>query len=170
MKATNRFTNRVIMSVSHTINQLQKIILWAPVLTLICGFGLSYYIYAHLKQRDDFIQKSVFTQTAREELTKIDLLLTNSILKIQSYESNLEDRPINYTKDEPYLDLVLRHTLFQRMTIFQEQGDKYKALLRVNTPDSTIPDAASNYLQSNEIKKIIKDLKKTSGLLTTVVF
>ncbi len=170
MKASNRFSNRVIMSISHRITQLQKIVLWAPVLTLIFGFGLTYYIYAHLKQRDDFIQKSVFSQTAREELTKIDLLLTNSILKIQSYEANLEDRPINYTKDEPYLDLVLRHTLFQRMTIIQEQGNKYKALLRVNTPDSTIPNVPSSYLQSNDIKNIIKDLKKTSGLLTTLVF
>ncbi|MES2803191.1 MAG: hybrid sensor histidine kinase/response regulator [Bdellovibrionota bacterium] len=170
MKATNRFANRVILSISHRITQLQKLILWAPVLTLIFGFALTYYIYAHLKDRDDFIQKSIFTQTAREELTKIDLLLTNSILKIQSYENNLEDRPMDYTKDEPYLDLVLRHTLFERMSIIQEQGDKYKALLRVNTPDSTIPDAASNYLQSNDIKSIIKDLKKTSGLLTTLVF
>lgn len=170
MKATNRISNRVIMSITHYFAQLQKLILWAPVLTLIFGFGLTYYIYAHLKDRDDFIQKSLFSQTAREELTKIDLLLTNSILKIQSYENNLEDRPMNYTKDEPYLDLVLRHTLFQRMTIIQEQGDKYKALLRVNTPDSTIPDVASSYLQSNDIKNIIKDMKKTSGLLTTLVF
>lgn len=170
MKASNRFSNRVIISISHRITQLQKIVLWAPVLTLIFGFGLTYYIYAHLKERDDFIQKSVFTQTAREELTKIDLLLTNSILKIQSYEANLEDRPLNYTKDEPYLDLVLRHTLFQRMSIQQEQGTGYKALLRVDTPDSTIPEAKTSYLQSTEIKQIIQELKKTSGLLTTLVF
>ena len=158
------------MSISHRITQLQKIILWAPVLTLIFGFGLTYYIYAHLKERDDFIQKSLFSQTAREELTKIDLLLTNSILKIQSYEANLEDRPINYTKDEPYLDLVLRHTLFQRMSIQQEQGGRYKALLHVDTPDSAIPEVSTTYLQSKEIKQIIQELKKTSGLLTTLVF
>jgi len=170
MKASNRFSNRVIMSISHRITQLQKIILWAPVLTLLFGFGLTYSIYAHLKERDDFIQKSVFSQTAREELTKIDLLLTNSILKIQSYEANLEDRPLNYTKDEPYLDLVLRHTLFQRMSIQQEQGTRYKSLLRVDTPDSAIPEATTTYLQSTEIKKIIQELKKTSGLLTTSVF
>lgn len=171
MKASKRIYNRVILSLSHHVNQLQRFILWAPVLTLISGLGFCYYIYTHLKQRDDFIQKTVFTQTAREELTKIDLLLTNSILKIQSYENNLEDRPANYAKDEPYLDLVLRHTLFQRMTIIQEQSNQqYKALLRVNTPDSTLAEPPSNYLQSPEIKHILQELKKTSGMLTTVVY
>ncbi|AZZ36649.1 hypothetical protein CIK05_07555 [Bdellovibrio sp. qaytius] len=165
-----RFTNRVIISITHYIAQFQKLILWAPVLTLIFGFGLSYYIYAHLQERDSFIQKSIFTQTSREELTKIDLLLTNSILKIQSYENNLEDRPINYTKDEPYLDLVLRHTLFQRMSIIQEQGSKYRVLLRVNTPDSTIPETVATHIQSDLLKKTIQELKKTSGLLTTIVY
>lgn len=170
MKSKFIFTNRVILFLTHYAARFQRLILWAPVFTLIFGFSLSYYIYSHLKERDSFIQKSIFTQTSREELTKIDLLLTNSILKIQSYENNLEERPLNYKKDEPYLDLVLRHTLFQRMTIFQEQGNQYKALLRVNTPDSTIPGTTSDYLQSEQIKKIIKDLKKNSGLLSTIVF
>lgn len=171
MKASNRIYNRVIISLSHHVNQLKRFILWAPVLTLISGLGFCFYIYTHLKQRDDFIQKTVFTQTAREELTKIDLLLTNSILKIQSYENNLEDRPANYKKDEPYLDLVLRHTLFQHMSIIQEQaGEEYKALLRINTPDSTLPEPTSTYLQSTELKQTIQDLKKTSGLLTTLVY
>lgn len=165
-----RFTNRVIISITHYISQFQRLILWAPILTLIFGFGLSYSMYAHLKERDDYIQKTIFTQTAREELTKIDLLLTNSILKIQSYENNLEDRPINYTKDEPYLDLVLRHTLFQRMSIINHYFDKYKVLLRVNTPDSQIPETATNFLKSDLLKKTINDLKKTSGLLSTIVY
>lgn len=171
MKASNRFYNRVIMNLSHHVNQLQRFILWVPVLTLMTGLMITYYIHTHLKQRDDFIQKTVFTQSAREELTKIDLLLTNSILKIQSYENNLEDRPANYAKDEPYLDLVLRHTMFQRMTIIQEEkGENYKALLRVNTPDSTLPEPTSNFLQSLEVKRMIQELKKTSGLLTTQVW
>ena len=168
--AKSRFTDRVIISITHYIAQFQKLILWAPILTLIFGFALSYSMYTHLKERDTFIQKSIFTQTSREELTKIDLLLTNSILKIQSYENNLEDRPLNYSKDEPYLDLVLRHTLFQRMTIIQEQGAKYRALLRVNTPDSQIPETDAMYVHSDFLKKTIKDLKKTSGLLSTVVY
>ena len=171
MKSTQtRFTNRVIISVTHYIAQFQRLILWAPVLTLIFGLGLSYYMYSHLKDRDDYIQKTIFTQTAREELAKIDLLLTNSILKIQSYENNLEDRPLNYTKDEPYLDLVLRHTLFQRMSIINHYSDKFKILLRVNTPDSQIPETASTFLKSDLLKKTINDLKKTSGLLSTIVY
>lgn len=127
-------------------------------------------MYSHLQERDDYIQKTIFTQTAREELAKIDLLLTNSILKIQSYENNLEDRPINYTKDQPYLDLVLRHTLFQRMSIINHYADKYKVLLRVNTPDTQIPETASIFLKSDLLKKTIDNLKKTSGLLSTVVY
>lgn len=168
--AKSRFSDRVILSISQRLEQLQKLILWAPVLTLIFGFALSYSMYVHLKERDTFIQKSIFTQTSSEELTKIDLLLTNSILKIQTYENNLEDRPIDYLKDQPYLDLVLRHTLFQRMTIIQEQGDKYRALLRINTPDTQIPETAALYVQSEILKKTIQDLKKTSGLLSTIVY
>lgn len=171
MKASRRIYNRVIMNLSHHVNQFQRFILWAPVLTLICGLGFCYYIYTHLKERDDFIQKTVFTQTAREELTKIDLLLTNSILKIQSYENNLEERPANFIKDEPYLDLVLRHTLFQRMTIIREEGNQsYRALLRVNTPDSSLPEPKSDFLKTPEIKGMFQELKNTSGLLTTLVY
>lgn len=171
MKPSKRLYNRVILSLSHHVNQLQRYILWAPVLTLFMGLGISYYLYSHLKERNDFIQQTVFTQSAREELTKIDLLLTNSILKIQSYENNLEDRPADYKKDQPYLDQVLRHTLFQRMTIIKEEGpDKFKALLRINTPDSVLAPPSSNFLQSDTIKNMITDLKKTSGILQTSVW
>lgn len=171
MKPSNNLYNRVIMNISHHVNQLQKLILWAPILTLVMGLGISYYIHTHLKERDDFIQKTVFAQAAREELTKIDLVLTNSILKIQSYENNLEDRPADFKKDEPYLDQVLRHTLFQRMTIIKEEGPgKYKALLRINTPDSVLQAPSSNFLQLDIIKDMIAELKATSGLLQTAVW
>jgi signal transduction histidine kinase/CheY-like chemotaxis protein len=171
MKPSQRLYNRIILSLSHHANELQKFILWAPVFTLIVGFVISYYLYSHLKERSDFIQESVFTQAAREELTKIDLLLTNSILKIQSYENNLEDRPADYKKDEPYLDQVLRHTLFQRMTIIKEEGpNRYKALLRINTPESALLPPSSNFLQTDIVKNMIRDLKETSGLLQTTVW
>lgn len=140
-----------------------------PILTLLVGFLLSYSINNHFKQRDDFIQKTVFKQSAREEMTKIDLLLTNNILKIQSFENNMENHPIDFKKDRAYLNLVLRPTIFEQLTIVQKQQSQFKNLLQVNTPNTSLPVLSTNYLQTPDIKKLLLDLQKTSGLIATLV-
>ncbi|MFN3454337.1 MAG: hybrid sensor histidine kinase/response regulator [Pseudobdellovibrio sp.] len=166
------------------LSRIQKLILWAPVFTIMLGSFISYYTYIHLKQRDDYIEKYNFSQTAREELVKIDLLLTNSILKIQSYENNLESRPSNYTKDSTYLALALQHTLFQRLSVYRDDSDlksksrkktnlpedKVKLIMRLNTVNSILPDSNNSYIKSEIIYNAIQDLKKSSGYISTVLY
>ncbi len=148
------------------LKKTRRIFLWIPVLTLICGLSLSFYIHKRMSDREQSDQRAESIKRSREIIQSLDLLLSNSILRIQSYEEYIGSRPSDYTRDMAFLGQSLRYTVFQRFSIYQIVGKrsssppKLKLVSRINTPNSTVPEIKSKTMTSEAVIKGIGEIIK----------
>ncbi|WP_413559897.1 hybrid sensor histidine kinase/response regulator [Bdellovibrio sp. HCB209] len=148
------------------LKKTRRIFLWIPVLTLICGLSLSFSIYKRMSDREQSDQRSESIKRSREMIQSLDLLLSNSILRIQSYEEYIGTRPNDYYRDMAFLGQSLRYTVFQRFSIFELVGKrtasppKLKRLSRINTPNSVVPEFKSKNMTAEAVVKGIEEIIK----------
>lgn len=159
--------------------RIKRKLFWAPILGLIVGFYLSFILFKTFKNEELGVQRAIFTQAANEITDKADLLLSNSILRIQVYEEAIGFGTNKIKKNDiTILEQVLKNTIFERMTIFQEVPDKknpirnykLKILYRTTLKSSSLPKANSDYLQSEDLYSHLDKLKKISGYLEPVIY
>jgi signal transduction histidine kinase/CheY-like chemotaxis protein len=148
------------------LKKTRRIFLWIPVLTLICGLSLSFYIHKRMLDREQSDQRAESIKRSREIIQSLDLLLSNSILRIQSYEEYIGSRPSDYYRDMAFLGQSLRYTVFQRFSIYQIVGKRtaspprLKLVSRINTPNSMVPDIKSKTMTSEAVIKGIAEIIK----------
>lgn len=122
------------------------------MLTLIVGTAISVYVYDNLRQREQEVLKNDSIQRYKEMISQLDLLFSNSILRIQSYEDYLGSRPRAYKSDALFMRQALEYTIFQRFSILEnthkkEKGTGYfemRLLLRLDTKQSTLEPIPAN--------------------------
>lgn len=122
------------------------------MLTLIVGTGISVYVYDSLRQREQGILKNDSIQRYKEMISQLDLLFSNSILRIQSYEEYLGSRPRAYKSDAIFMRQALAYTIFQRFAILEnthqkEKGTGYpemRLLLRLDSKNSILEPVPVN--------------------------
>jgi signal transduction histidine kinase/CheY-like chemotaxis protein len=146
------------------LKKTRRIFLWIPVLTLLCGLSLSFYIHKRMSDREQSDQRAESIKRSREMIQSLDLLLSNSILRIQSYEEYIGTRPADYYRDMAFLGQSLRYTVFQRFSIFQIVGQrtasppKLRLVSRINTPNSKVPEIKSKTMTSEAVIRGIEEI------------
>lgn len=153
------------------LKQLKKFLFWIPIFTFILGVGISVYVYKSLQQRELAALQAESFSRSKELINQIDLLFSNSILRIQSYEEYIGSKPRTYKQDAGFISQSLPYTIFQRISIFRKIQNKdpktgypkLKVILRVNTKNSTLPPSVSDYMVSELSLKGVQrlDAKKT---------
>ncbi|UYL10030.1 ATP-binding protein [Bdellovibrio sp. SKB1291214] len=116
--------------------------------------------------REQSDQRAESVKRSREMIQSLDLLLSNSILRIQSYEEYIGTRPADYYRDMAFLGQSLRYTVFQRFSIFQIVGQrtasppKLRLVSRINTPNSKVPENKSKTMTSEPVIRGIEEIIK----------
>ncbi|WP_413580392.1 hybrid sensor histidine kinase/response regulator [Bdellovibrio sp. HCB288] len=150
--------------VNIILKKARKFFLWIPVLTLVFGLSLSFYIHKRMTEREYVDQRADSIRRSREMIQSLDLLLSNSVLRIQSYEEYIGTRPMDYYRDMAFLGQSLRYTVFQRFSIFQLVGKrtatppKLRLISRINTPNSQVPLTKGRNMTSEAVLKGIADI------------
>jgi Signal transduction histidine kinase len=133
----------------------KKLVLFIPIFTMLLGGALTVYIYNDLMKRENNNLKQESAQRSREIINQLDLLLSNSILRIQSYEEFLGTRASDFRRDRNFLSQSLSYTIFQRMAVFGVKWDgnpknlaQIKLLTRIDGMNSTLPKPITNTISS----------------------
>lgn len=148
------------------LKKTRRFFLWIPVLALISGLSLSFYIHKRMLDREQSDQRAESIKRSREIIQSLDLLLSNSILRIQSYEEYIGSRPSDYYRDMAFLGQSLRYTVFHRFSIYQIVGKrnasppKLKLVSRINTPNSGVPEIKSKTMTAPAVIKGIEEIIK----------
>ncbi|MFM6927704.1 MAG: hybrid sensor histidine kinase/response regulator [Bdellovibrio sp.] len=148
------------------LKKVRQFLLWIPVLSLILGSIISVNIYQRMHQRELIEQRSDSIKRSKEIIQSLDLLLSNSILRIQSYEEYIGSRTNDYKRDSALLGQSLRYTIFQRFSIFKIVNGKKNefvnlhVLSRFTLPNSPLPEAKGRYVTSEEVLSATKELIK----------
>lgn len=152
-----------------SFRKAQRLVLWIPIFSLLVGTGISTSIYLYLKQREIEAQRITSYQRARETINQIDLELSNSLLRIQTYEDSLGPRAVNYQNEHNYIQQALGYTLFHRLSIFRDlnpesspdKKSELRVITRVNRTDSKLPEKNYRFVQSEAIKQAVESLKNS---------
>ncbi len=149
------------------------------MLALICGTAISVYIYENLREREQQILKIDSIQRYKEMINQLDLLFSNSILRIQSYEDYLGSRPRAYKADAMFMRQALEYTIFQRFTIFEynhrnEKGSQYpemRLLVRLDTKESVLDPLPATYktIRSEVVKDAVKRMMDGNSMQKTIL-
>lgn len=166
--------NRIL---TYSLLRLRKFVLWIPVLALLLGSGVSIYVYKNLKDREREILRADSIQRYREMINQLDLLFSNSILRIQSYEDYLGSRPRAYREDSAFMRQSLEYTIFQRFSIWENTHHKLththlpvlKVLLRMDTKNSTLAPLNASTIQSEVVLQAMKHLMDSNVLQVAVL-
>lgn len=152
---------------------------WAPLAALVVGVLITAAISFSFYQREVRSERSDLDRVAKDITNQVDLLLANGMLRVQSLEETLEKRPLDYRKHEiNYFKEALPHTVFQRLTIFLDRNPQsedhqkkdMKVILRYTISGSSLPEAATDYLQSEDIYKTIREMKVESTPIRVLLF
>lgn len=103
----------------NLLKKLHRLLLWIPVLVLVLGLSLSGYIYRNMDRIELNDQRAESLKRSKEIIQSLDLRLSNSILRVQSYEEYIGSLPQDYRKVSPYLGQVLKFTVFQMFSVFR---------------------------------------------------
>lgn len=151
--------------------------MWIPILSFLVGTMLSVVIYRNLQQREQETLRNESSQRFQEMVNQLDLLFSNSILRIQSYEDYLGPRARAYERDARFVSQSLGYTLFQRLTIARYQhsekpGTSYpliQIVLRIDSPQSTLNPVNTKYMETPELLEACKRLIRNNGQQQAVV-
>lgn len=148
------------------LKKVRQLLLWIPVLSLILGSMLSFTIYQRMHARELIEQRADSIKRSKEIIQSLDLLLSNSILRIQSYEEYIGSRTNDYKRDSALLGQALRYTIFERFSIFKivkgkkNQPTNFHVLARFTLPNSPLPVAKGIAITSQEVKDATEELIK----------
>ncbi|WP_413586365.1 hybrid sensor histidine kinase/response regulator [Bdellovibrio sp. HCB274] len=146
------------------LKKARKFFLWIPVLTLVCGLSLSFYIHKRMVDSEREDRRADSIRRSRDIIQSLDLLLSNSVLRIQSYEEYIGTRPADYYRDMAFLGQSLRYTVFQRFSIFQLEGKRtaspprLRLISRINTPNSQVPLTKGKMMTSESVLAGIQEI------------
>lgn len=155
----------------------RRLVFWIPLTSLLAGAALSATIYIYLKQREIETQKTASYQKAHEVLNQIDLELSNSLLRIQTYEDSLGQIPIEKLNRPNYIAQALSYTIFERLSVVRDTNPKnnpnrrinYAIVNRFTRPDSRLTTSMSKYIQSSEIIQGAQALKESASYIKTLL-
>ncbi len=157
--------NRLSKVLSALLKRTKQLLLWVPVLTLLLGSLSSFYVYQELNRIENKKLIDDSAQRSREIINQLDLLLSNSMLRIQSYEDYIGSRPDDYKQDSGFLMQSLRYTIFQRFTVWRSTPGKsasslsqLKLLARVDAKGSQLPAPISKTITSELLLKSIQNI------------
>lgn len=149
------------------------------MLTLIVGTAISVYVYDNLRQREQEVLKTDSIQRYKEMISQLDLLFSNSILRIQSYEDYLGSRPRAYKTDAIFMRQALEYTIFQRFAVVEYSHGKEKhtdypemrLLLRLDTKNSVLEPVPANQktLRTEIIKQAFQRMIEGNSLQKAVL-
>lgn len=157
----------------------QKMVLWVPLFTLLLGTWLSVYLYNYMGRNEDESNRNASLQRAQNTINKIDLLVSNSLLRIQSYEDYLGSRWINYRKESAFLKNALHYTIFERLSVFQRnqrwqpgmpKEQKFKRLLRVEADDTILPKSSGQFMGSSEVLSAVDDMQASGDYQRALLY
>lgn len=179
MRFANMTTKKIQKILKFGLVRFRRLVLWIPMLALICGTAISVYVYDNLREREQQILKTDSIQRYKEMINQLDLLFSNSILRIQSYEDYLGSRPRAYKADAMFMRQALEYTIFQRFTIFEythrnEKGSNYpemRLLVRLDTKDSVLDPLPSSYktIRSEIVKDAVKRMMDGNSMQKAVL-
>ncbi len=170
--------NKYWGTVIKWFHQARRLVLWIPIFSLLSGSVISASVYAYLKQRENEVQKVNSYQRAKETINQIDLSLSNSLLRIQTYEDFLIPRGSHYQNEYKSISQSLEHTLFHRLSIYQEMtsaSDKakkspLKLVTRITRSSSHLPALTEEFVQSPMFSNAVKNLKSSLSMHKTLLY
>lgn len=158
--------------------KLRNMILFVPVLTLFLGTLGTLILYSSWSRKEGEENRRATLQRAQNTINKVDLLVSNSMLRVQSYEDYLGSRWINYERESEFLKKALEYTVFERLSVYQRsprwkkgvtEDLKYRRLLRVEMENTKLSQVTGNYLLSPVIRNAINEMEK-SGIYQRALF
>lgn len=170
------FKNKYWGTLVKWFHNARRLVLWIPIFSLLIGSIVSASVYVYLKQREIDAQKSNSYQRARETINQIDLQLSNSLLRVQTYEDSWGPRPVNYQTEHNYITQSLQYTLFHRLSICrdmksnQDSPPSLKMLARINRENSNLPPLNNSFIQSKAVIDAVQHLKENLSLHKTLLY
>lgn len=158
------------------LSQLRRILFWIPILTLVVGFLISVSVYNHLQNLEFESRKQATLQQATETVNQVDLQLSNSLLRAQTYEESIGGYEKNYRISKAYISQTLEYTIFHRLSIFKydtksKVKNGFKLILRINKQDVTSTETIKNdYISSPELFEAIQNLIRSSSYHHALIF
>lgn len=155
------------------------VVLWVPLSTFILGSWLSLYLYMDIGKKEEEVNRSSSLQRAQNSINKIDLMISNSLLRIQSYEDYLGSRWINYKKESHFLKNALQYTIFERLSVFQRnqrwkpgmsREHKFIRLLRVEADSTSLPKTSGLYMGSAEVLSAVNEMQETGDYQRALLY
>lgn len=147
-----------------------------PLLALLFGIGISGYVYQYLHQKEFEMEWRSSYEKARESVSQIDLLLANSMLRLQSYEDSFGDRAFNYQNNSTFIRQALQQTIFQRMTIYQEikrhgkPTGRLRMKFRIETASSQLSADTTDQISGARLEKTVAYLEDASAHADTAIY
>jgi len=166
MHFANTSMNKFKKFLKFGLKRFRRFVLWIPIFALIVGTTISVYVYESLRLREQQILKTDSIQRYKEMIRQLDLVFSNSILRVQSYEEYLGSRPRALKSDAVFMRQALEYTVFQRFVILEnthkkENGTPYeeiRVLLRLDSKNSTLEPTPSNIktVRSDVVKEALR--------------
>ncbi len=161
------------------VTRTRAMILWVPLTTLLLGLFISLFIYNDWSRKETEALRHANVHRAQNTINKVDLLISNSLLRVQSYEDYLGGRWINYKKESNFLKKALEHTMFERLSVFQKNLSwkpgqppemQYRRLLRVETGNTKLPTSNGNYMSGAQVLSTVTDMESTGDYQRALIF
>lgn len=156
-------------SLKSIISNWRKILRPLPLIPLILGLVITVWITRVVQDGEKEAFKKQSSQRATDLVDRTALLVSNSILRVQSYDELFELSGINVQYRIPTLERALANTIFKRLTIFrlEKLGDAKNPLPElqrmhlIEATPSILPINPNKQMRSENLRqavaKIIKD-------------
>ncbi|MBX9769308.1 MAG: HAMP domain-containing histidine kinase, partial [Bdellovibrionales bacterium] len=164
--------NRYLTPLGKWSAKARRLVFWIPIFSLLTGATISASIYVYLKRREIENQRSTSYQRARESVIQLDLELSNSLLRIQTFEDSLGPWLNKDAGIQSYLAQALEYTVFHRLFILRAGPDDRdpKLLMAISRAGSKLPQNQQKPAQSDTIISTIQDLRKSSSFHKAVLY
>lgn len=176
----SRPETRVSLAVDSLGRVLRRSLVLVPFLTLILGMIVSLYVYTTIRRHELEFQARESMKRAQEIVDQVDLRIANSLLRIQSYEEYIGTRVNDYRRESQFLRQALKHTVFQRLSIFRigaKSANDMQALQRVfrveadtrdTQSDEPLPTPRQRTMQNDTVRQAVLEMRQGGESLRSV--
>jgi|GEM_PF-1492820 len=179
MHKMERVSSSFFEQSKKVFKKTRAFVVWVPVLSLMIGFALSAYVHRFLDEKNLESEKAEAFRKAKEITNQLDLMLANSILRVQSYEETFGVAPLKYEKQEVfYIRQAMPYTIFKRISVFKEIESRpsskkpvqVRQIFRVTLPNSNLPDVPFDYLHAADLVQTFQAMKAKGSFIKSVLY
>lgn len=154
----------LLLKYRHFVDFIRMPSHFIPLGCIVIGISLSCYLHSIIQNKETDLFISDAQSSLISKLKELDLTFSNSALKVDDLEDIIGDIQSNQDQASVEIQSYLEGTLFKRLSIFKKTKDpylerQYKLLIRIDSPNSSLPIAQSDYIESAELTSLIEEMQ-----------